>query len=56
MVVKSNLIHILGPPRRGHQEGLPDAGVFLDHDSIPLGKPFLEVIRERCERVRVALQ
>ena len=33
----------------------PRESVFLDHDSIPLGRPFAEVIRERLAASRYAL-
>jgi len=33
----------------------PTQDVFLDHDSIPLGKPFLDVIRERLATSKFAL-
>ncbi len=33
----------------------PTKDVFLDHDSIPLGKPFLDVIRERLASSKFAL-
>lgn len=33
----------------------PTHDVFLDHDSIPLGKPFLVVIRERLATSKYAL-
>jgi hypothetical protein len=33
----------------------PREAVFLDHDSIPLGRPFAEVIRERLAASRYAL-
>jgi predicted nucleotide-binding protein len=33
----------------------PTQDVFLDHDSIPLGKPFLDVIRERIVRTKYFL-
>lgn len=33
----------------------PAQDVFLDHDSIPLGKPFLDVIHERLATSKCAL-
>lgn len=33
----------------------PTQDVFLDHDSIPLGKPFLDVIRERLATSKFAI-